>query len=153
MQYQSSTNTLKSSLNASGQDAGQLGRVRELLTCLSFTDMPRGLAAFSERCCYSSLPEIRNKEIRLKTELLRTAALVWQISWQKSCDFGHQMALYAAVLGSSGFLIPSEKHRTITVRKVLSSVNAGKRVNFLFLWFCSSAIWHLCVRAQEAIKQ
>lgn len=99
MEYQSSTNTLKSSLNASGQDAGQLGRARELLTRLSFTDMPRGLAAFSEHCCYSSLPEIRNKEIRLKTELLRAAALLWQISWEESCDFGHQMAALCCSAG------------------------------------------------------
>lgn len=105
MQYQSITNTLKPSLNASGQAAGQLGRARELLTRLSFTDVPRGLAAFCEHCCYSSLPGKRNKEIILKTELLRAAALVWQISWQESCDFG---LLHAAVLGSSGFLIPPE---------------------------------------------
>lgn len=53
--------------------------------------MPTGLAVFTEHFCYSGLPEIRNKEIRLKIELLRTAALVQQISWQDNCYFVHQM--------------------------------------------------------------
>lgn len=53
--------------------------------------MPSGLAVFTEHFCYGGSPEIRNKEIRLKIELLRTAALVQQISWQENCYFVHQV--------------------------------------------------------------
>lgn len=153
MQYQSSKNTLKSSLNASEQDAGQLGRARELLTRLSFTDTPRGLAAFSEHCCYSVLPEIRNKEIRLKTEQLRAAALVWQISWQESCDFGHQMAAPCWSAGSRWILHPFWKTLNNNCQEGFIISDYWKKGKFPVLWFCSSAIWHLCVRAWEAIKQ